>query len=369
MSFTEEQRRSLTAKLKRRHVKTRANHGGIISYVEGWHVIAEANRIFGYDCWDRRTVSPQCVWSGTHSGQVAALYTTRVRITVRAGGEVITREGVGTGFGRGPSAETAHEIALKAAETDATKRALATFGNPFGLALYDKDQTNVTRPPRPKQALVLYRSEREKVEFDTPDAFIEAALTIIRAIDSVDELYAFWQRNRETLAAIKSNGGPQAETLIAALKARARTLGHIPKGERPKGDDGAEAGRQSRLAFPKLKRLRNKEHLKYVARQPCLICGRRPTHAHHVRYAQSSALGAKVSDEFTVPLCSMHHDAVHRTGNERGWWVAQAIDPLKAAAQLWATTNGRAPEPDLPDMTAPAGDDAGPENTGTSLAK
>ena len=57
-----------------------------------------------------------------------------------------------------------------------------------------------------------------------------------------------------------------------------------------------------------------------------------------------NALGMKVSDEFTVPLCSVHHDAVHRAGNEQGWWVAQAIDPLKVAAQLWGTSTGRPPE-------------------------
>ena len=149
MSFTDRQRRSLTAKLKYRHVKTRASQGNTLSYLEGWHVIAEANRIFGYDCWDRQTLYPRCVWSDRQAGQTAALYSTKVRVTVRAGGETITREGIGAGFGRASAVEAAHEIALKAAETDATKRALATFGNPFGLALYDKDQAGVTRPPKP----------------------------------------------------------------------------------------------------------------------------------------------------------------------------------------------------------------------------
>ena len=145
MAFTDEQRQALKAKLKHRHVKTRANNGTPISYLEGWHAIAEANRIFGYDSWDRQTLSPRCLWRETQRGETACFYSTKVRITVRAGESVIVREGIGTGFGRSSSAETAHEIALKAAETDATKRALATFGNPFGLALYDKDQKGVTK--------------------------------------------------------------------------------------------------------------------------------------------------------------------------------------------------------------------------------
>jgi DNA recombination protein Rad52 len=156
MAFTDKQVRSLAAKLRHRYVKTRSAQGATISYLEGWHVIAEANRIFGFDCWDRTTLSPRCAWSETEAGQCAALYTTKVRITVRAAGEVIMREGIGTGFGRARSPEAAHEIALKAAETDATKRALSTFGNPFGLALYDKGQAGVTRPAQPAHALVFH---------------------------------------------------------------------------------------------------------------------------------------------------------------------------------------------------------------------
>jgi DNA recombination protein Rad52 len=149
MSFTSKQRRSLATKLKHQHVKRRSSQGATISYLEGWHVIAEANRIFGFDCWDRKTLTPRCVWSERQGRQLAAFYSTKVRITVRAGGELVLREGIGTGFARAASAEAAHEMALKAAETDATKRALATFGNPFGLALYDKEQAGVTRPPVP----------------------------------------------------------------------------------------------------------------------------------------------------------------------------------------------------------------------------
>ena len=119
--------------LAHRYVKTRINNGAPIAYVEGWHVVAEANRIFGFDSWDRTTVSPVCVWSELQRGQTVCFYSTRVRIQVRAGGTTIIRDGIGTGVGRATSPDQAHEIALKAAETDATKRALATFGNPFGL--------------------------------------------------------------------------------------------------------------------------------------------------------------------------------------------------------------------------------------------
>ena len=78
-----------------------------------------------------------------------------------------------------------------------------------------------------------------------------------------------------------------------------------------------------------------KEHLQYVAQQPCLICGRSPSHAHHIRFAQSKGLALKVSDEFTVPLCAIHHSENHSTGDERRWWQKHNIEPLAIARRLW----------------------------------
>jgi DNA recombination protein Rad52 len=235
MAFTSKQRRSLVAKLRYRHVKTRSSQGSTLSYLEGWRVIAEANRIFGYDCWDRKTLSPRCVWSERQAGQVAAFYTTKVRITVRAGGEIIMRDGIGTGFGRAAFADAAHEIALKAAETDATKRALSTFGNPFGLALYDKEHAGVTRPPQAATSFVLSPSEGKEIAFAAQGEFADAAFAAIRDVASYDELYVFWQRNRKTLLQLKSTGqgrsrGVLADALIAALKAKSQSLGRLPAG-------------------------------------------------------------------------------------------------------------------------------------------
>ena len=94
MAFTEAQLKSLEAKLDAKYVRTRRAHDTTLAYVEGWHVIAEANRIFGYDAWDRHTLSTRCVWSGEASHHFAAAYTAKVRIAVRAGSLTITREGL-----------------------------------------------------------------------------------------------------------------------------------------------------------------------------------------------------------------------------------------------------------------------------------
>ena len=102
MAFSEAQLKSLEAKLDSKYVRTRRAHDITLAYVEGWHVIAEANRIFGYDAWDRHTLSTRCVWSGSTNHHYAAAYIAKVRIAVRAGSLTITREGCGSGEAKAP---------------------------------------------------------------------------------------------------------------------------------------------------------------------------------------------------------------------------------------------------------------------------
>jgi hypothetical protein len=92
---------------------------------------------------------------------------------------------------------------------------------------------------------------------------------------------------------------------------------------------------KSHLGHPEPRRIRDKDHLRFVAKQPCLICGRSPADTHHLRFAQRRAFGRKVSDEFTVPLCRSHHREVHRRGDEAAWWQEGGIDPATSARALW----------------------------------
>src|SRR4029079_17712152 len=132
MSFSAEQCRALAAKLDGRAIRERMQAGQTLSYIEGWYAIAEANRVFGFDGWDRETVSLRCVWEGPRQGRPICSYIAQVRIRVRAGETLICRDGHGSGMASGSTPGEAHEAAVKEAETDATKRALVTFGNPFG---------------------------------------------------------------------------------------------------------------------------------------------------------------------------------------------------------------------------------------------
>jgi hypothetical protein len=98
---------------------------------------------------------------------------------------------------------------------------------------------------------------------------------------------------------------------------------------------------KSVLTISEPKRLRDKAHLKFVASQPCLICGRQPCDPHHLRFAQPRAIGMKVSDEFTVPLCRGHHRQLHQAGDEVAWWQKLNLKPLAVAKELWQQTHPR----------------------------
>ena len=170
--FTQSQQEALAAPLDRANVQTRSQSNRNFSYLEGWHVIAEANRIFGFDGWQRETLHCQCVSErersigsgqdprGQRSGW-GVTYTAKARIQV---GEII-REGSGAGHGIDMDLGQAHESAIKEAETDAMKRALMTFGNQFGLALYDKQQREVAAKPTPRPPATM----GEPVAAPTPE--------------------------------------------------------------------------------------------------------------------------------------------------------------------------------------------------------
>jgi len=122
----------------------------------------------------------------------------------------------------------------------------------------------------------------------------------------------------------------------------------VPQVDRPQviaTAEGTDAGQakgidKSILTVAAPRRYRNREHLRYVAQQACLVCGRKPSDPHHLGFTQPRALGRKVSDEFAVPLCRGHHRAVHRSRDERAWWRQAGIDPIKVARRLWRETRG-----------------------------
>jgi hypothetical protein len=128
---------------------------------------------------------------------------------------------------------------------------------------------------------------------------------------------------------------------------------NVPAAEQANRANAPQEIDKSVLTLGIRRRYRNRNHLQYVTQQPCLLCGRKPSDAHHIRFVQPRALGRKASDEFTVPLCRFHHREVHRVGDEEAWWKKAGIDALKVARNLWKHTRideGRT----KPDTTAQA---------------
>ncbi|MGB7689023.1 MAG: Rad52/Rad22 family DNA repair protein [Pseudolabrys sp.] len=316
MGFSAKQVQALRRKLDHRHVRTREANGRELSYIEGWYAISEANRIFGFDGWNRETVDSRCVLARENRGSFLAVYIARVRITVHAEGATIVREGHGSGEGRGPSPGEVHDIALKAAETDATKRALATFGKPFGLELYRKDKKSPSLQGLPTHQQAAASPPIQPRLGSHPDD--------MTPIPRPSHYYGRRHQNSMTELLRRDQATARDEHAPAAPP-----LAPAPPISSPAKID------KSQLAIAEPKRLRDKAHLKFVASQPCLVCGRQPSDPHHLRFAQPRAIGLKVSDEFTVPLCRGHHRQLHQTGNEEAWWESLGIDALEAAHSLW----------------------------------
>jgi hypothetical protein len=146
-------------------------------------------------------------------------------------------------------------------------------------------------------------------------------------------------------AVIKRPSGPRRKVRPAAEQpaptlVAVEPIVHVnpPAAISLRADTASVKIQKSKLAISEPRRYRDKSHLKFVATQPCLVCGRSPADAHHLRFTQPRAMGRKVSDEFTVPLCRVHHRDNHRFGDEAAWWGRQAIDPLGTSRLLWIAT-------------------------------
>jgi hypothetical protein len=277
--------------------------GKELTFIEGWYAVAQANRIFGFDGWDRETVETKLLQAKESRGTYTAIYAAKVRVTVRTEGSVVVREGHGTGEGQGTSAAEVQDLALKAAETDATKRALATFGRAFGLALYAGDRRMAHRTGNgaaPREQKLSSPSARTTDPQPLPGP--------TRVVDA-----------RAEAKPANGIGGSRALVPLAATSPIQKKL----------------------LTLPELERIRDKDHLRFVASQPCLICSAIPSDPHHLRFAQPRAMARKVGDDFTVPLCRRHHRELHDGGNEAAWWHDMGIEPLEIAKQLWEETSKR----------------------------
>lgn len=211
--FTEQQKAALEAPLNRSHVKARKQGKKNVSYIEGWHAIAEANRVFGFDGWTRETIDIRCVsereraiGDSNRSGWGVS-YIARVKVTVFAGDTMVTREGIGSGHGIDMDIGQAHEKASKESETDAMKRALMTFGNQFGLALYDATQANVIEDRTHEQREEIIEQWGERRGQELGQSMIRRAQELGNAVvwDAEGERPATDTDHEDTTAVLKAS--------------------------------------------------------------------------------------------------------------------------------------------------------------------
>jgi ERF superfamily len=216
------------------------------------------------------------------------------------------------------------------------------------------------QPPRPSNGRVRRGTHGERPSTLEPEqsaALREQLLIGLGNITSVDSA-ALWAQ--ETLAAKNRLVLADAKLVEDAFERRlselpasdavtlpndASSVPQIVEPEETSMDGSTDPGRangidKSILAVAAPRRYRSREHLRYVAQQACLLCGRKPSDPHHLGFTQPRALGRKVSDEFVVPLCRGHHRAVHRSRDERAWWKQAGINPIKVARRLWKETRG-----------------------------
>jgi hypothetical protein len=169
------------------------------------------------------------------------------------------------------------------------------------------------------------------------DSAESAALWARRILPAKNSLSATDARQLEDAFRAKleelNGGSSDKETSSLAFRT---TSASRPKSTRTSVGERIDKGK---LAHPEPRRIRDREHVRFVAKQPCLICGRLPSDPHHLRFAQHPALGRKVGDEFTVPLCRGHHREAHRCSDEAGWWQGNGIDPSASARALWLKTH------------------------------
>jgi hypothetical protein len=201
------------------------------------------------------------------------------------------------------------------------------------------------------------RTERVRSPPLPPDASEKLCRQLISELEQLEDPEALASWAHRALALKNQLSARDAEAVETVFAARLARLGDPAPVSGPEKEANGP-GRRPRQSEPASKevtvidkpvRERDRDHLRFVAAQPCLVCGRTPSDPHHIKFAEQRIMGRKVSDRFTVPICRLHHRELHRCGNERAWWQKQGMDPLIIAASLWAKTHAATPTTGLAD--------------------
>ena len=297
-----------------------------------------------------------------------------------------------------PASETAAPHRMGAALTYARRYALFTLVGIAGeddldapdLAVQTIEPSPQTGPPAtktgngrlPPATTKTFHGSRKGTNGDRAAVLSGEASAILR-----DQLLAeiAGLETKDDLDAWTLRAWPKANTLTPAdgdevrlaFKAQLTQVQSTPDEDLPPAEQELLTSNQeirsridkSVLAIPVARRLRDKAHLRFVAKQPCLVCGRQPCDAHHLRFAQSRGLSLKVSDEYSVPLCRAHHRELHRTGKESDWWTKAGVEPISLARKLWLETHPLAASADAPGDDSEKPGAANNNNEATAISR
>ena len=255
--------------------------------------------------------------------------------------------------------------------------AVVSPGSQNGPPRPDQASSGLLRQPSPAQSASQpppspegrAHAGRVKSASLPPEASAKLRLQLLSELEELSEPDALTIWAHRVLPLKNQLSSSDAESVETAFATKLSQLGNGP----PTGREGpAKDGRDEEpsqlgrtgdrvLIISKPVRERDRNHLRFVASQPCLVCGRGPSDAHHLKFAEQRAIGRKVSDKFTVPVCRLHHRELHRRGDERVWWGKQRINPLPIAAAFWKRTHALDPaaaEPvsDVSEPTGPNGE-------------
>ena len=309
MGFSDHQMRALSRSVPKQYVRSRVREGKELSYVEGWYVLAQANRIFGFDGWDRETDGDQ-----VHHGPRGPWHGSRRSIRLAFASRSIPTAGPSSAMGMAPAKPwtVRWRGARPGAQGGRNRRHQTRFGNlrkgvwPGALCRSQAVSRRGRATAKNGTRLQIIAPAGGRPGRRTTRSFRHrrARAGRGRSHPATDPLQA---------CGLASLSPPTAAALTAVRQS-------IDKSALPLNG----AAPDSRQGAPAL-----------VASQPCLLCSATPSDAHHVRFAQPRAMGRKVGDDFTVPLCRSHHRELHDSGNEAAWWHDMGIDPLEIAGELW----------------------------------
>src|SRR5262249_24639987 len=200
------------------------------------------------------------------------------------------------------------------------------------------DRTVIQHKPK-----VVPPASPAMLDLDASRALRDRLAAELKAIGSAEEAATWAHRVLSAKGTLVLADAKHIEDSFQQKLAEFESVSAVGRRRKPGSRNSARPSEQridkSKLDHPEPRRLRDREHVRFVTKQPCLICGRTPSDPHHLRFAQNRALGRKVSDEFTVPLCRGHHRDVHRSSDEILWWQKIGIDPNAAARTLWLKTH------------------------------